>query len=87
MIRVAMVRSRVLQDVRNFLAHRILGFVDAQHAFADRLSEVTIGYPGSPLNSGSLHGLRRARPRAANPGFKAIRRRRPAALCADGNRP
>ena len=57
MIRVAMVRSRVVQDVRNFLAHRILGFVDAQHAFADRLSEVTIGYPGSPLNSGSSHGF------------------------------
>ena len=56
-IRVAMVRSRVVQDVRNFLAHRILGFVDAQHAFADRLSEVTIGCPGSPLNSGSSHKL------------------------------
>jgi hypothetical protein len=57
MTRVATVRSHLVQDVRNFLAHRILGFADVQHAIADRLSEVTIGYPESPLNFGSAHGL------------------------------
>ena len=57
MTRIGLVRSRLVQDVRNFLAHRILGFADAQHAVADRLSEVTIGYPHSPLNAGSARGL------------------------------
>jgi hypothetical protein len=37
--------------------YRILGLADVQHAFADRLSEVMIGYPESPLNAGSSRGL------------------------------
>jgi 2-polyprenyl-6-methoxyphenol hydroxylase-like FAD-dependent oxidoreductase len=62
LLRVATVRSRLAQDVRNFVAHRILGFVDIQHALAERLSETTIGYPNSPVNHGSAHGLRGPEP-------------------------
>ena len=51
--RVAMLKGRIAQDLRNFVAHHILGFADAQHAMADRLSETTIGYPESPLNLGA----------------------------------
>jgi 2-polyprenyl-6-methoxyphenol hydroxylase-like FAD-dependent oxidoreductase len=55
--RVAMARNHLVQDVRNFVAHRILGLSPVQHALADRLSEITIGYPDSPLNAGSARGL------------------------------
>jgi len=39
------------------VAHQILGFADVQHAIADKLSEITIGYPKSPINAGSARGL------------------------------
>jgi 2-polyprenyl-6-methoxyphenol hydroxylase-like FAD-dependent oxidoreductase len=55
--RVAMARNHVVQDVRNFVAHHVLGFSPVQRALADRLSEITIGYPHSPLNAGSARGL------------------------------
>ncbi|HEY1781964.1 MAG TPA: FAD-dependent monooxygenase [Roseiarcus sp.] len=58
MTRAVTLSNHVLQDIRNFVAHRILGFSDVQHAFADRLSEVTIAYPTSPLNTGSAGGLK-----------------------------
>ena len=57
MTRVATIRSRVLQDIRNFAVHRLLGFTDVQHAMADQLSETTIGYPKSPINKGSARGI------------------------------
>jgi 2-polyprenyl-6-methoxyphenol hydroxylase-like FAD-dependent oxidoreductase len=57
MTRVATIRSHLLQDIRNFAAHRILGFTDVQHAIADQLSETTIGYPNSPINKGSARGV------------------------------
>lgn len=53
MTQVAMVRNHLGQNLRNFVAHRLLGFSTVQHAMADRLSEITIGYPASPLNAGS----------------------------------
>jgi 2-polyprenyl-6-methoxyphenol hydroxylase-like FAD-dependent oxidoreductase len=56
--RVAMARNHVVQDLRNFVAHRILGLSGTQHALADRLSEITVGYPDSPLNAGSARGLK-----------------------------
>ena len=58
MTRAATIRSRIVQDIRNFVAHRVLGFADVQHAIADRLSELTISYPKSPLNRGGTHGLK-----------------------------
>jgi 2-polyprenyl-6-methoxyphenol hydroxylase-like FAD-dependent oxidoreductase len=53
MTQVAMVKNHLGQNLRNFVAHRLLGFSTVQHAMADRLSEITIGYPESPLNAGS----------------------------------
>jgi 2-polyprenyl-6-methoxyphenol hydroxylase-like FAD-dependent oxidoreductase len=57
MTRAAVMRSHLAQDLRNFIAHRLLGFVDIQHAVADRLSETTIAYPDSPLNAGDAKRL------------------------------
>jgi 2-polyprenyl-6-methoxyphenol hydroxylase-like FAD-dependent oxidoreductase len=58
MTRAATIRNRMVQDIRNFVAHRILGFADVQHAIAGRLSELTISYPKSPLNRGDADGLK-----------------------------
>ena len=53
---VATLRNPVAQKVRNLAAHVLMGLSPVQHAFADNLSEITIGYPGSPLNGPSLGG-------------------------------
>jgi 2-polyprenyl-6-methoxyphenol hydroxylase-like FAD-dependent oxidoreductase len=57
LIRVAMVRDHLAQHVRNFVAHRLLGLPVVQHALAERLSEITVGYPDSPINRGAAAGL------------------------------
>jgi hypothetical protein len=53
------VRKKFLapQQLRNLVAHHVLGFPAARHAMAERLSETFFGYPKSPLNSGSAAGL------------------------------
>ena len=62
MLRVAMVRNPLVQNLRNFVARHILGLSSMQHVLADRLSEVSLGYPKSPLNAGSAEGLQGPRP-------------------------
>jgi hypothetical protein len=49
-------RNPVAQTVRNLVGHIMLGLSPVQHAFADNMTEVTIGYPESPLNGPSLGG-------------------------------
>ena len=49
-------RNPVAQTVRNLVGHVMLGLGPVQHAFADTMTEVTIGYPESPLNGPSLGG-------------------------------
>ena len=51
-------RNPVLRTVRDVVGHLMLGLAPVQHAFADNMTEVTIGYPESPLNAGSASGLR-----------------------------
>jgi hypothetical protein len=55
--RVATVREHLAQHVRNFVAHRLLGLPFVQHAMAERLSEITVSYPDSPMNRGAGSGL------------------------------
>jgi 2-polyprenyl-6-methoxyphenol hydroxylase-like FAD-dependent oxidoreductase len=55
--RIATTRNRVLQELRNFAAHHFLGLAATRHALAERLSEVSVGYPKSPLNLKATHGL------------------------------
>jgi 2-polyprenyl-6-methoxyphenol hydroxylase-like FAD-dependent oxidoreductase len=53
----ATTKNPILEHLRNFVARHVLGFEFARHALADRLSEISIAYPDSPLNVGSTHGL------------------------------
>ena len=62
MIRAAMIKNPLAQSLRNFAAHYILGLSAVQSAMANRLSEVTVGYPDSPLNAGHARGLDGPRP-------------------------
>jgi hypothetical protein len=47
---IGTLRSPVLQTIRNVVGHAVLGLAPAQRAFADNMSELSIGYPHSPLN-------------------------------------
>jgi hypothetical protein len=58
---VGTLRNPVAQTVRNLVGHVMLGLRSVQYAFADTMTEVSIGYPKSPLNGPSLGG---ARPKA-----------------------
>ncbi|MBN9000249.1 MAG: FAD-dependent monooxygenase, partial [Rhizobiales bacterium] len=51
--KAATLEGHALQDVRNFVAHLVLGLPAAQHAIAGMITEVAIGYPQSPLNGRS----------------------------------
>jgi hypothetical protein len=62
-----MARNHLVQDVRNFVAHHVLGLAPVQHRLADRLSEIAIGYPDSPLNAGSGKG-----PEGPGPGERIL---------------
>jgi 2-polyprenyl-6-methoxyphenol hydroxylase-like FAD-dependent oxidoreductase len=53
---VGTMRNPVAQAVRNLVGHVMLGLGPVQHAFADTMTEVAIGYPTSPLNGPSLGG-------------------------------
>lgn len=53
---IGTLKNPVAQTLRNLVGHIMLGFSAVQHAFADNMSEVTIGYPKSPLNGSSLGG-------------------------------
>jgi 2-polyprenyl-6-methoxyphenol hydroxylase-like FAD-dependent oxidoreductase len=53
---VGTMRNPVARTVRNLVGHIMLGLAPVQHAFADTMTEVAIGYPDSPLNGASLSG-------------------------------
>jgi len=49
-------KNPALQSIRNLVGHFAFGLSPVQHAFADSMTEVAIGYPDSPLNGPGLHG-------------------------------
>ena len=53
---VGTTKNPALQAVRNVVGHVMLGLSPVQHAFADTMTQVSIGYPDSPLNGPSLRG-------------------------------
>jgi hypothetical protein len=53
---VGTMKNPVAQTLRNVVGHLMLGLSPVRHAFADTMTEVSIGYPDSPLNGGSLMG-------------------------------
>jgi 2-polyprenyl-6-methoxyphenol hydroxylase-like FAD-dependent oxidoreductase len=50
-------RNPIVRVVRDVVGHLMLGLAPVQHAFADTMTEVSVGYPESPLNAGSASGL------------------------------
>jgi 2-polyprenyl-6-methoxyphenol hydroxylase-like FAD-dependent oxidoreductase len=63
---VGTMRNPVAQTVRNLVGQVMLGLSPVQHAFADTMTEVAIGYPESPLNGPSLGGA------APKPGERVV---------------
>ncbi|MFO1147583.1 MAG: FAD-dependent monooxygenase [Alsobacter sp.] len=50
-------KNPLLRLVRNTVAHFAFGVPGVEHTFAETLTELSVGYPESPLNSGSSAGL------------------------------
>jgi 2-polyprenyl-6-methoxyphenol hydroxylase-like FAD-dependent oxidoreductase len=55
---VGTLKTPTLQSIRNHVVHFMFGLSTIQNAFADSMTEVSIGYPNSPLNvhDGNTHG-------------------------------
>jgi 2-polyprenyl-6-methoxyphenol hydroxylase-like FAD-dependent oxidoreductase len=53
---VGTLKNPALQSIRNLAGHLAFGLSPVQHAFADSMTEIAIGYPDSPLNGPGLHG-------------------------------
>ncbi len=65
--KVATMKNHTAQTLRNMAGHVLLGLAPFRKAMVDQMSEVTIGYPDSPLTGTHHHGL--AHP---HPGERAI---------------
>jgi hypothetical protein len=66
----------IAEELRNIVGRVAFGLAPVQHAFADQLSQVTVGYPESPMNGPahrSLHPApgQRMAPIAGSPPFGA----------------
>ena len=55
MTTIGTLHNLVAEDLRNLVGRVALGFAPVRHAFADRMSQVSVGYPESPMN-GPAHG-------------------------------
>jgi 2-polyprenyl-6-methoxyphenol hydroxylase-like FAD-dependent oxidoreductase len=73
---VGTLSNPVAEDLRNIVGRIALGFAPVQHAFVDHMSQVSVGYPESPMNGPahrSLHPApgQRMAPIAGAPAFGA----------------
>ncbi|MEQ1943125.1 FAD-dependent oxidoreductase [Mesorhizobium sp. VNQ89] len=48
--KMALISNPVLQDIRNHVAHLILGLPPVKHALVGQMTEISVGYPHSSLN-------------------------------------
>ncbi|KQV83842.1 FAD-dependent monooxygenase [Rhizobium sp. Root1220] len=62
MLRIGTMQNVAGQAVRDFLVHQLVGLSFVEHAAAERLSELTVGYAQSPLNGGAAKGATFAKP-------------------------
>jgi hypothetical protein len=53
---VGTLSNPLAEELRNIVGRFAFGLASVQRAFADKLSQVSVGYPDSPLNEGSFHG-------------------------------
>ena len=54
---IATLRNPAAQAIRNSIGHLLFGLQPVRHALATQLSEITIGYPDSPLNGPHASGV------------------------------
>jgi 2-polyprenyl-6-methoxyphenol hydroxylase-like FAD-dependent oxidoreductase len=54
---VGTTRNPIARMLRDVAGHLMLGLAPVRHAFADTMTEVSVGYPESPLNFGQAGGL------------------------------
>jgi hypothetical protein len=57
---IGALRNPIAEELRNIVGRVAFGLAPVQHAFADQMSQVSVGYPESPMN-GPRHGSRRPR--------------------------
>jgi 2-polyprenyl-6-methoxyphenol hydroxylase-like FAD-dependent oxidoreductase len=53
---VGTMKNPVAQTIRNTVGHLMLGLASVQQAMADKMTEMSVGYPNSPLNGQALGG-------------------------------
>ncbi|MGA7809239.1 FAD-dependent monooxygenase, partial [Bradyrhizobium sp.] len=53
---IGTMKNPVAQTIRNAVGHLVLGLAPVQHAMSDTMTEMSVGYPGSPLNGKALGG-------------------------------
>ena len=58
---IGTLRNPIAEELRNIVGRVALGLVPVQQAFADQMSQVSVGYPESPMN-GPRHGSLRPTP-------------------------
>jgi 2-polyprenyl-6-methoxyphenol hydroxylase-like FAD-dependent oxidoreductase len=55
---LAMLRGGAVQAIRGHVVHFLMGFAPVQEKLAAAITEISIGYPDSPLNAGASLGPR-----------------------------
>jgi 2-polyprenyl-6-methoxyphenol hydroxylase-like FAD-dependent oxidoreductase len=73
---VGTLSNPIAEDLRNIVGQIALGFAPVRHAFVDQMSQVSVGYPESPMNGLGHRSLRpapgqRMAPIAGSPPFGA----------------
>jgi hypothetical protein len=73
---IGTLRNPIAEELRNIVGRVALGFAPVQHAVVDNMSQVSVGYPESPMNGsrrGSFHPApgQRMAPIASAPPFGA----------------
>jgi len=73
---IGTLRNPLAEELRNIVGRFALGLTPVQHALADNMTQVSVGYPHSPMN-GAAHGSfhpapgHRMAPIAGGPSFGA----------------
>jgi 2-polyprenyl-6-methoxyphenol hydroxylase-like FAD-dependent oxidoreductase len=55
---IGTLRNPVAEDLRNIVGRVAFGLATVRRAFADRMSQVSVGYPESPMNAGGHSSFR-----------------------------
>jgi 2-polyprenyl-6-methoxyphenol hydroxylase-like FAD-dependent oxidoreductase len=58
---IGTLRNPIAEELRDIVGRVAFGLASVQHAFADQMSQVSVGYPESPMN-GPRHGSLRPAP-------------------------